>query len=210
MIDPGKLALFLAATAALLVTPGPAVLYIVSRSLSEGRRAGLVSVLGIEAGNAVHAAGGALGVAALLASTPAAFAAVKYLGAAYLVYLGVARLLSRAEGPTAPDEPGKGTSARTVFRQGFVVAVLNPKTALFFLAFLPQFVDPARGAAWLQMLALGGLFVGLALLSDGAYALLAGSLGGWLRRHPGAAGAGRWLGAAVYIGLGALAAFGGG
>jgi threonine/homoserine/homoserine lactone efflux protein len=207
IVDPGRLALFLAASAALILTPGPAVLFIVARSLSLGRRAGLVSVLGIGAGNAVHAGAGVLGLAALLASSKVAFAAVRYAGAAYLVFLGVASLLRRPvpEGQgAAGDAPPAALGP--VFRQAFAVAVLNPKTALFFLAFLPQFVDPARGAARAQMMLLGGLFLGLAVLSDGAYALLAGTVGGWLRRHPAVAGRGRWLGAAVYLGLGALAA----
>ncbi|HSN90462.1 MAG TPA: LysE family translocator [Anaeromyxobacteraceae bacterium] len=210
IVDPGRLALFLAASAALILVPGPAVLFIVARSLSQGRRAGLVSVLGIGSGNAVHAAAGVLGLAALLASSPLAFAAVRYAGAAYLVFLGVASLVRGAEkegegraGEAPPEAPG------SVFRQAFVVAVLNPKTALFFLAFLPQFVDPARGAAWMQMLLLGGLFLGLAVASDSAYALLAGTVGGWLRRHPAVAGRRRYLSAAVYVGLGALAALSG-
>jgi threonine/homoserine/homoserine lactone efflux protein len=111
IVDPGKLALFLGATAALILTPGPAVLYVVARSLSQGRRAGLVSVLGIGAGNAVHAAAGVLGLAALLASSAVAFTAVKYLGAAYLVFLGVAKLLSPREAGTKADGPGQGAAA---------------------------------------------------------------------------------------------------
>ncbi len=204
-LDPGKLALFLAATVALLLTPGPAVLYIVARSASQGWRAGLVSVLGIEAGNAVHVTGGVLGLAALLAASPVAFAAVKYLGAAYLVALGLGKILRPAP-PPAPGEASRD-GLRAVFAHGVAVAVLNPKTALFFLAFLPQFVDPARGAPWAQMLFLGGTFVGLAFVSDSGFALLAGTVGEWLRRHPGAAGRGRYVSGAVYIGLGALAAF---
>ncbi len=203
-IDPSRLALFLAATVALLVTPGPAVLYIVARSASQGRRAGLVSVLGIELGNSVHVAGGVLGLAALLAASPVAFSAVKYLGAAYLVVLGLRKIL-RPEAAAAPGEASRD-GLRVVFLHGVAIAVLNPKTALFFLAFLPQFVDPARGAAWAQMLFLGGTFIGLALVSDSAYALLAGSVGAWLRRHPGVAGRERFVSGAVYIGLGALAA----
>ena len=204
-LDPSRLALFLAATVALLVTPGPAVLYIVARSASQGRRAGLMSVLGIELGNAVHVAGGALGLAALLAASPFAFSAVKYLGAAYLVVLGLRKILRPERVAVPGEEPAD--RLRVVFAHGVAVAVLNPKTALFFLAFLPQFVDPARGAPWAQMLFLGGTFVGLALVSDSAYALLAGSVGAWLRRHPGVAGRERLVSGAVYIGLGALAAF---
>ncbi len=210
IVEPGKLALFLAATVALILTPGPAVLFVVARSLSQGRRAGLVSVLGIGAGNAVHAGAGVLGLAALLASSPLAFGAVKYLGAAYLVYLGVARLARRAA-PEGEGRAGQATPAAlgSAFRQAFAVAVLNPKTALFFLAFLPQFVDPSRGAPWPQMLLFGAIFVGLAVVSDAGYALLAGTAGGWLRRHPATGGLERFLGAGVYIGLGALAALSG-
>ncbi len=210
IVDPGKLALFLLASVALILTPGPAVLFIVARSLSQGRRTGLVSVLGIGAGNAVHAAAGVLGLAALLASSAPAFAAVKYLGAGYLIYLGVAALLRRS----VPEREGRAGDGRPAppghaFRQALAVAILNPKTALFFLAFLPQFVDPSRGAAWRQMLLFGGLFVGLAVLSDGCYALVAGTVGAWLRRHPALAGRGRYLAAGVYLGLGALAALSG-
>jgi threonine/homoserine/homoserine lactone efflux protein len=203
-LDPAKLALFLTASVALLLTPGPAVLYIVARSASQGRRAGLVSVLGIEAGNAVHVAGGVLGLAALLAASPLAFAAVKVLGAAYLVVLGLGKL--RRPGP--PPAPGEARRDRlpAVFAHGVAVAALNPKTALFFLAFLPQFVDPSRGAPWAQMLFLGGTFVGMALVSDSGFALLAGGIGAWLRRHPGVAGRERYVSGAVYIGLGVLAA----
>ena len=126
-LDPGKLALFFAATVALLLTPGPAVLYIVARSASQGRRAGLVSVLGIETGNAVHVAGGALGLAALLAASPVAFSVVKYLGAAYLVALGLGKIL-RAPPPAALDDSG-GESLRTIFAHGVAVAALRPPVA---------------------------------------------------------------------------------
>ncbi len=211
--DPAKLALFLTATLVLLVTPGPAVLYIVARSMSQGPRAGLASVLGVEVGNGVHAVGAALGLAALLASSALAFSVVKYLGAAYLIYLGVKKLLARE----AAKETGGGTgrrhappaALRAIFAQGVVVAVLNPKTALFFLAFLPQFVDPARGSPTAQILVLGGLFVGLALLSDSAYALLAGTMGRWLWGHPRFVRGERYVSGSVYIGLGAIAALSG-
>ncbi len=207
--DPAKLALFLTATAVLLVTPGPAVLYIVARSMSQGPRAGLASVLGVEIGNSVHAAGAALGLAALLASSALAFSVVKYLGAAYLVALGIRKLLAKEAGGATRTREAPPRALRAVFAQGVVVAVLNPKTALFFLAFLPQFVDPARGSATAQVLVLGGLFVGLAVLSDSAYALLAGSLGRWLWGHPRFVRGERYVSGTVYIGLGALAALSG-
>ncbi len=205
MHDSARLALFLAASAALIVTPGPAVLYVVTRAASQGRRAGLVSMLGIGVGNAVHALAAALGLAAVLSSSPRAFAVVKYAGAAYLVWLGVRRLATpepRADGPRAPD-PG----AR-VFRDAVVVAVTNPKTALFFLAFLPQFADPGAPLAP-QVLILGATFVAMAMVSDTSYALLAGAVGAWFRRRPAAAAGGRWASAIVYLGLGVAAALAG-
>lgn len=206
-----KLALFLAATLALTLTPGPAVLFIVARSMGQGRRAGFLSVLGVGLGNTVHAVVTALGLAALLRSSPVAFSAVRYLGAAYLVVLGVRRLLDRsAAGLGAAGAPGGAAGARRVLREAFTVAVLNPKTALFFLAFLPQFADPARGALGLQILLLGIAFVLVAVATDSMYVVLAGGLGAWLRRRPGFARGERWVTAAVYVGLGALAALAGG
>lgn len=207
MTDSARFALFLAASAALIVTPGPGVLYIVTRSLAQGRRAGLVSVLGMGLGNSLHALAAALGLAALLASSPFAFSAAKYLGAGYLIFLGVRRLWPQGKtegGGGEPPREGHGT----VFRDALLVSVTNPKTALFFLAFLPQFATP-REPLMPQMLRFGAIFVGLAVASDSAYATLASSLGGWLRRRPGAAAGGRWLSALVYLGLGLLAAFAG-
>lgn len=208
-LDPTRLALFAAAAAVLIVTPGPAVLYITARGMSQGVRAGLVSVLAVEAGNAVHAAVAALGLSAVLASSALAFSAVKLLGAGYLVVLGLRKLLRRAAGAGVEAETAPPRALRRVFVDGLVVAVLNPKTALFFLAFLPQFVDPRRGAAPVQMLLLGGLFVAMATLGDGAYALLAGTAGRWLRRHPRFVRGERWVTGTVYLGLGAAAALAG-
>jgi len=205
--DPARLALFVGATLVLLLVPGPAVLYIVTRSMSQGRRSGLLSVVGIELGNAVHCLAAALGLAALLASSPLAFSAVKYLGAAYLIWLGLRRLLSREEGGLASQAARPADPSAAVLRQAFTVAVLNPKTALFFLAFLPQFASPARGLVTVQMLLLGATFVGLAFVTDTCYAFVASGLGTWLRSHPGFARSERYLTAAVYIGLGALSAF---
>lgn len=203
IVAPARLALFLGATLALTLTPGPAVLFIVARSVADGRRAGFLSVLGVGLGNAVHALAAALGVAALLASSPLAFSAVRYLGAGYLVLLGVRKVLER-DAPEAAAAPP--VSPHHLLRTGFLVALLNPKTALFFLAFLPQFADPARGAVAGQILLLGALFELVAVSTDSAYVLLSGTLGAWLRRSPGSARAGRWLSGAVYVGLGAVAA----
>jgi threonine/homoserine/homoserine lactone efflux protein len=210
MPTPATLALFAGACMALLVVPGPSVLYIVTRSIGQGRRAGLVSVLGVEAGALVHVAAAALGLSALLASSLVAFNLVRYLGAAYLVWLGVRALLGRdGHDGREPERPG-GVPLGRLFGQGLVVNVLNPKTTLFFLAFLPQFVDPGAGPATPQVLVLGMVWVLLALLSDGCYALLAGALGGRLRRSVAAGRRVGRLAGGVYIGLGAVAALSGG
>jgi threonine/homoserine/homoserine lactone efflux protein len=202
-----ELALFVAASLALTLTPGPAVLFIVARSMGQGRRAGFLSVLGVGLGNTGHAIAAALGLAALLASSPVAFAVVRYLGAAYLVFLGLRRMLDRSA-PALGDAPrGAETSGGGVLRSAFLVALLNPKTALFFLAFLPQFADAARGGVAGQILFLGLLFVVLAVTTDSMYVLLAGGLGAWLRRRPGFARGEKWVSGAVYVGLGALSAF---
>ncbi len=205
-ILPSKLALFVGASLALTLTPGPAVLFIVARSMSLGRRAGFLSVLGVGLGNTVHAAAAALGLAAVLASSPMAFAFVRYLGAGYLVLLGVRRMLDRGASIAAADVAPAAAPQRDVLRQAFMVAVLNPKTALFFLAFLPQFADPARAPVAAQILFLGVVFVVLAIVTDSGYVLLAGGLGAWLRRNPAFAGGERYVSGAVYVGLGALSA----
>ncbi len=188
----------------LLLTPGPAVLYIITRSVAQGRRAGLVSVCGIEAGTSVHVAAATLGVSTLLMSSAMVFAIVKYLGAGYLIYLGVRTLRSPA--PIHVQAHGAPQRLRRVFGQGVVVATLNPKTALFFAAFLPQFVDPSRGAIAMQMLALGGIFMGLAAISDSLYALVAGTAGDWLQTSRVVVQTARYLPGIMYIGLGITAA----
>ena len=178
MLDLLGLPVFVGAALILLVTPGPAVLYIIARSVDQGRRAGLVSVLSIETGNLCHVLAAALGLSAILLSSALAFTVVKYLGAAYLVYLGLRRLLTR--GQAYADAMVQHQSLRRIYSQGVLVAILNPKTALFFLAFLPQFVDASRGPVTVQLLMLGCLFVLMAVVTDGLYALLAGSVGQWL------------------------------
>jgi threonine/homoserine/homoserine lactone efflux protein len=175
---PPDLPVFVGAALILLLTPGPAVLYIIARSVDQGRLAGLVSVFSIETGNLFHVFAAALGLSAVLLSSAVAFSVVKYLGAAYLIYLGLRRLLARD--PAGPAAPIPRQSLRRIYTQGVLVAVLNPKTALFFFAFLPQFVDISRGSVPAQLLILGGLFVLMAVVTDGLYALLAGSVGQWL------------------------------
>ena len=210
MPDASTFVLFVAAALVLLVVPGPSVLYIVARSIEGGRTAGFVSVLGVQTGAILHIAFATLGLSAILASSAVAFSVVKWLGAAYLVWLGLRQIFGRDEGD---DEVAVGPARLSrVFSQGVLVNTLNPKTALFFLAFLPQFVDPSRGAAWTQILLLGATFVILALCSDGLYALLSGTAGGWLRRKMKGASfrrGQRFISGGILIALGAVAAVSG-
>ena len=199
--------MFGAACLALLVVPGPAVLYIVTRSIDQGRAAGLASVAGIHVGTLVHVVGAALGLSAILATSATAFAVVKYAGAAYLIILGFRKLL---EGDRFDEAHGvEPRRLATVFRQGILVNVLNPKTALFFLAFLPQFVHPERGNAAVQTIALGLLFVLLGLMSDSLYALIASSAGRRLRGNRRFAAVQRYTSGGVYLSLGVVAALSG-
>jgi threonine/homoserine/homoserine lactone efflux protein len=205
--DTGALAVFVLAALVLLVIPGPAVLYIVAQSISRGRLAGLVSMLGIQVGGLVQVAAAAAGLSALLVRSSVAFNVVKYAGAAYLVLLGLRRILGREEAETLGAAPEK--SLRRLFAQGVVINVLNPKTALFFFSFLPQFVDVDAGSVGLQIAALGLVFIALATLSDGLYALAAGSAAGWVRGRSGFARGERYATGGVLVGLGVLAAFSG-
>lgn len=200
MPEPSTLALFAAASLALAVVPGPAVLYIVARSVDQGRIAGLVSALGIGVGSLVHVTAATIGLSSLLASSATAFTIVKYAGAAYLILLGIHRLLTREESADVGAESPR--ALRRIFRDGVVVNVLNPKTALFFVAFLPQFVEPGQGAATVQILALGLIFTVIALTSDSLWALAAGTVGSWLRRSRWYLGVKRWVTGTVFIGLG--------
>jgi threonine/homoserine/homoserine lactone efflux protein len=205
MPDPTLWGLFVVASVVLLLTPGPAVLYIVARSVQQGRAAGLASVLGIHLGTIVHIAAAAVGLSALIVSSALAFAVVKYLGAAYLIWIGLRTLMTREPDAEAPAPPPARLGR--VFRDGFVVNLLNPKTAIFFLAFLPQFVDPAEGAVHWQILLLGLTFMGLGILSDGMFALAAGTAGEFLRRSRGFLKVQRWFAGTSFIGLGLVAAF---
>ncbi|MFI6508420.1 LysE family translocator [Streptosporangium sp. NPDC050855] len=207
MPDPTALALFVAATLTLLLVPGPAVVYIVTRSVAQGRSAGLVSVLGIHLGSLVHVAAAAFGISALLATSATGFMIVKYLGAAYLIWLGVRRLTARPDADETVEAPVAGRSR--LFWEGFVVNVLNPKTAIFFLAFLPQFTDPAAGPIAPQIVLLGLVWTLLGLVSDGAYALLASAMAGRLRRSARARRRLDVTSGVVYLGMGAVAALSG-
>jgi threonine/homoserine/homoserine lactone efflux protein len=210
MPDASTLALFAVAAVTLLVIPGPAVLYIVTRSVDQGRAAGLASVCGVHVGTLVHVAAAALGLSALLVSSATAYHAVRWLGAAYLVWLGIRRLLAKDEpSGSVKDRHASRLGLRRIFAQGVVVNVLNPKTALFFFAFLPQFVDTTRGSVPFQVVVFGVAFVLLGLVSDGTYALLASTGAGWLRRRPGVARTSRLVSGGVLISLGVTTALAG-
>lgn len=200
MPEPTTLLLFAGAALALLVVPGPSVVYIVTRGIHQGRAAALVSVIGVTTATLVHTVFAAAGLSAILASSAVAFSIVKYAGSAYLVYLAVRTWRDRSDEQL--DRLRPAADLRRVYLEGFAVNLLNPKTALFILALLPQFVDPARGAAGLQILLLGGILASLGLLSDGTYALASGSIGSWLRRRRSIAGIQRRVSAAIYAALG--------
>lgn len=194
---------FAGASIVLLLIPGPAVLYIINRSVSDGREAGLAAVAGLTLGNLAHALAAAAGLSAVLATSATAFSTVKYLGAAYLIYVGV-RTLMRRPPVIDPDQPG--VSARRAFTQGIVVNVLNPKVALFFLSFLPQFIHPEKGRPALQALVLGLVFVGIGFFTDGTYSLVASRLRTVLLRGKTLPFVQRWVAGTVFIGLGLIAA----
>jgi threonine/homoserine/homoserine lactone efflux protein len=207
LIDTTSLLTFMTATIALLVVPGPAVLYIVARSIDQGRLAGLVSVMGIQVGVLFHILAAALGLSVILVTSALAFSIVKFLGAAYLIYLGI-RTLAKKEPVLQPGTP-EPQPLKKIFRQGIIVNVLNPKSALFFFAFLPQFVDASAGPATLQILFLGAVFVTLAIISDSTYAMLAGTLGNRLRQSKAFLRGQKYLSGTVYIGLGLTTALAG-
>ena len=199
------LSAFLVASFILAVTPGPGVFYVVTRSLLQGPRSGLASVAGVALGNLGNAFGASLGLAALFAVSSVAFTIVKYAGALYLVYLGVQALRARrAEMAVAPAPARVGR----IFRDGFVVALLNPKTAMFFAAFLPQFMS-AAAPSMLQSMTLGALFVAMAAVTDTGYALTAGAVAPMLARSGSGGPLGRYFIGGAFIGLGVLTAVSG-
>lgn len=204
-MDVTRIWLFLGAAFAIVAIPGPGVLYVVARSVDQGRRAGLVSVLGIGIGNYVQVLVAAVGLSALIASSAVAFEVLRIAGAAYLIWLGISRLRESDPSTVAIGEP---VSDQRLLGQGVVVATLNPKTALFFVAFLPQFVDPAAASVAPQILLLGTVFVAMALVGDSLYALAAGTLADRFRGTPGVSTASRYLSAGVLLLLGMLALVG--
>ena len=210
IVTPGaaNLGLFISAALVLLLIPGPAVLYIVARSVEQGRLAGFISDLGIHSATLVHVAAAALGLSAVLASSALAFSVVKYAGAAYLIWLGLKKIFGSVE-PLEVDVTGQTNGYWRLFRDGFIVNLLNPKTALFFLAFLPQFVEVDRGHVAMQIAVLGLLFTLLGFITDGCYAIAAGTAGNWLKHNRVYLQAERYVSGVLFIGLGLTAAFSG-
>ncbi|HKP51044.1 MAG TPA: LysE family translocator [Chloroflexia bacterium] len=207
MPDLNTLYIFLLATLALNLTPGPDMLYVIVRSIGQGRMAGVASSLGIGVGCIVHTVAVALGLSALLRSVPFAFDVVKYVGAAYLCYLGIRTLVSKSHLSIEAQPGGKRDNLAAIFFQGVVTNVLNPKVALFFLAFLPQFVSEARGPVMLQVITLGLLFVTSGTLVNVAVALLASRMGDSLARRPAFLRVQKWFTGSVFILLAARIAF---
>ncbi|HKJ02059.1 MAG TPA: LysE family translocator [Longimicrobiales bacterium] len=204
MPEPHAFALFMGASLALLLTPGPAVLYIVGRSVDQGVRAGLVSAMGLATGGALHMLAAVVGISALLAASSSALAALAWAGAAYLGWLGWREL--RPSPPRRGEAPSPARTPTQLYRQGVLVSVLNPKAVLFFLAFLPQFVRPGGADPRLQVLALGGTFLGLAVCTDALWAVTAARAGRRLR-GPGAQRVRRWVSATIYFALAVGAAW---
>jgi threonine/homoserine/homoserine lactone efflux protein len=196
--------LFLLAALTLVAIPGPNHLYITTRSIGEGRRAGVASALGVETGTLIHIAAAAAGLSALVAASATAFGFLRYAGAAYLVYLAYRTLRSRHRLGEMELRP---RPIHRVYLDGALVNVLNPKVVLFFLAFLPQFVDQDAGAVPLQIAAMGLATALIGLVIDVGYALAAGSMGAWLRARPAFQRRQRYLTSLIYLGLGAAALF---
>ena len=190
------------ASLALLVIPGPAVLYIINRSVADGRNVALSAVAGLEIGNFMHVIAATVGLSAVIATSAAAFSAVKWIGAGYLIYVGIRTLATK---PQAVNQLNDPMSRRRAFTQGIVVNTFNPKVALFFLSFLPQFIDADRGSAALQSLVLGSTFVVLGCISDSLFEILASALRGTLLRGKSLPFVQRYVAGSVFIALGAIA-----
>lgn len=178
MLDATKFGLFLTAAILLAITPGPGIFYVLTRSLKGGRAEGIASSFGTAVGGLAHVVGAALGLSTILATSSIAFTIVKYVGAAYLIYLGIRTL--RSDDGISVEANIPPSTTRNAFRQGIITEVLNPKTALFFLAFIPQFINP-QGNVILQFALLGSISVALNTSADIVIALLAGPIGQWLR-----------------------------
>ncbi|MBD2100573.1 LysE family translocator [Leptolyngbya sp. FACHB-261] len=200
MPDLATLIVFCLAVLALLATPGPDMLYVIARSAGQGRMAGMVSVLGLCAGDLVHIFAAAVGLSTLLMTSALAYKIIKYVGAAYLVYLGLRMLISREE--RAEFQASSGDNFLKIFAQGALSSMLNPKVALFFLSFLPQFIDPAKGQVLGQIIALSFAWLLISLLAYTSLAMVAGTFSHWLRGRSSFARFQKWLTGSILVGLG--------
>ncbi|MFY0613269.1 MAG: LysE family translocator [Hyphomicrobiaceae bacterium] len=200
MFDPSQLLIYIGVVALLFIVPGPAVILTLARSISGGAQAGVATGAGIAMGDMLHTLAAVIGLSAILMTSSLAYEIVRYLGAGYLIYLGLVAFFERAGNLDVPDVPP--ISANKAFRQAIVIEILNPKTALFFLAFLPQFTDPSRGALWMQLLVLGVIFVTMSFAFTSLLAVCAAGVSKWIGRN---SSIGRWQGKAIgsiYIALG--------
>lgn len=204
MPDGAIIISFSLASLVVLLIPGPAVAYIVTRSVDQGPSAGLASVLGLGLGGLVQLLAVIMGLSAVILASATAFMVLKYLGALYLIYLGFRHFLDRPYSPVHPGGSRQFNPTR-IFLQGLMVNLFNPKIAIFILAFFPQFIDPAGGYLQ-QALLLGAIYVCLGLMTDSFYAVLAGHAGLWFRRRGGVARISRYAAGSVYIGLGVVTA----
>ena len=201
MLPLQNLLAFALVSALLIAVPGPSVLFVIGRSLALGRRGGLLSVIGNAAGELLQIAVVALGLGVVLAESLLLFTVVKFAGAAYLIYLGIQAVLHRRGGPSGPD-PSRPATTRRILREGCIVGATNPKSVVFFVAVLPQFVDHAAGAIPAQLALLGAKFLAIALVSDSVWALAAGTARQWFARSPRRVAAVTTTGGVMMIGLG--------
>lgn len=197
--------LFISAAVVLLIIPGPSVLFIVARSIEQGRSAGLVSVLGVHVGSFFHVIAAAVGISAVLMTSAAAFTIIKYIGAAYLIYLGFRQLFSNHK--QSSHQPIKPKRLSGIFYEAIIVNTLNPKTALFFLAFLPQFIKATNGSVIIQFVILGSIYILLGLVSDSMYVILASGLRNWFAKHSFTQKIQQYITGSIYIILGVATAF---
>lgn len=204
MFETTTLLAFIGASMIVLLTPGPGVLYVVTRGAVQGRRAGIVSAAGLSAGAFVHVIAAVVGLSAILATSATAFTIVKLAGAAYLIWIGVQAILSRG-GLARPDAVAP-QPMRRLFLDGVIISIFNPKIAIFFLAYLPLFTDPVTGSVTLQLAVLGCIYCGLAFFSDSAYAVLASGASGWFRDRMLNSSVMRYVTGSIFVGLGIHAA----
>ena len=200
MFDLSQLLIYMGVVALLFIVPGPAVILTLARSISGGAKAGVATGAGVAMGDLLHTLAAVIGLSAILMTSSLAYEVVRYLGAGYLIYLGLVAFFERTGNLDVPDMPPITSSS--AFRQAIVIEILNPKTALFFLAFLPQFTDPTRGAIWMQLLVLGAIFVAMSFAFTSMLAICAAGVSKWIGRN---SGIGRWQGKAVgaiYVALG--------